>query len=200
MPIRVRENNPVSTAKTGVYASQTYGYVCYASAFEHFDDAGDVAEGGGAGFVAFGFVGAVADDVVDDFAAWGFEGAEGFAGWNAAGGAGADVAWGEVVEPFDAAGAGVDGFEDADDDASGDVAHVGGADFPVFVFAFFVGGARLGVTDVPVDVGGAGGGAGGAEGLANLGAEDADAKDTVKNCLFFQNQVQVVVHSFSDFF
>ncbi len=129
--------------------------------------------------MAFGFVGAVADDVVEDFAAGGFEGAEGVAGGDAAGGADADVAGGEVLEPVDAAGAGVDGFEDADDDAAGDVAEVGGAGFPVFVFAFLVGGAGLGVADVPVDVGGAGGGAGGAEGFAGFGVEDANAEGPV---------------------
>ncbi len=150
--------------------------------------------------MAFGFIGAVADNVVEDFAAGGFEGAEGVARGDAAGGAGGDVAGGEGLEPVDDAVAGVGGFEHADDDAAGDVAEVGGADVPVGAFAFLVGGAGLGVADVPFDVGGAGGGAGGAEGFADVGFEDANADCAVKDGLFFQHEVGVVGDTGFDFF
>ena len=111
--------------------------------------------------MAFGFVGAVADDVVEDFAAGGFEGAEGVAWWDAAGSADSDVAGGEVFEPVDATVAGVDNFENAYDNATCYVAEVGGADLPVLIETFFIGCARLSFSDVPFDVGGSGGGTSG---------------------------------------
>ena len=150
--------------------------------------------------MAFWLISSIRNDVVDDFAAGGFEGAEGVAGWDAAWGADSDVTRWQIFEPVDAAGAGVDGFEDADDDAAGDVAHVGEADFPVFAKAFLVGGAGLGDADVPVNVRSTAGGAGGAEGFADFGFENAHTESTVKDGLFLQNEREVVVHAVADFF
>ncbi len=145
--------------------------------------------------MAVGVVGAVADDEVDDFAAGGFEAADGLAFGDAAGGADFDVAAWHFGEPVADGLAAVDGFLDADDDAAGDVAEVAGLDFPG---GADVGGSGFGFADVPGDAAGADGGSGGAEFFGDVGFEDADAEAAVEDGLFFEDEFEVVFHAVLD--